>query len=251
MNGTAFKEGTNGRERTTDGLWTHRGVLSVRDQTGEVLTSGYGGTTIRTTRQLNISMDPPAISPNAFVDGHIQLQTSAPGYAPRIGFHESGSTGVAIYKKVGVNELRVMTNQGEDYPLVGKAGSVHALLFETVFVGDAVPLVMNGGWQIIPSFTTPSLACTGASVLAEYGVTFTNPAAGNTQYIGPGQDNAIIAHYGHYTAPAAGQPMTHTATHRYVPAAGNHIFNLMVLGSGTFSVWNGGYQYFRLWEIRA
>ena len=84
------------------------------------LTLGVGGTErlrIGTDGHITSYMTGPAIGNNAFVDGNLELYSATPG-APRIGFHESGHSGLALYKPAGdPSTLRVRTNGGTDYAL--------------------------------------------------------------------------------------------------------------------------------------
>ena len=58
LNGTAFKDATNGRERLTDGLWTHRGTLAL---------STSGGTGPTYTPVVDIKNPSPAAGSGAFL----------------------------------------------------------------------------------------------------------------------------------------------------------------------------------------
>ena len=69
------------------------------------------------------NMTGPAISNNAFVDGNLELSSATPA-EPRVGFHESGHSALALYKPRGnPDTLRVRSNSGNDYALARAPGA--------------------------------------------------------------------------------------------------------------------------------
>ena len=89
----------------------------------QIFTGGKRAFQINADGHHIIDMTGPAISNNAFVDGNLELYAATPG-APRIGFHESGHSGLALYKPAGDGTtLRVRTNGGIDYALARAPGT--------------------------------------------------------------------------------------------------------------------------------
>ena len=183
----AFHELTVGRGRETDGLWLHRGALTVRgngaadvvrvDPAGQLLVAG---------------LTTPRLSPNGvgtWADSHLRIDQGFPS-EPRIGFHESGNSAVALYKPSGVNGFRVRGNGGEDYPLVGAPGSVNAPIGQWwAPSGYAIPAI-NVWYEtdVRASFTT-----TGQRLRIEWSAVIYAPtaAAGSTVHVGLGMDGGL------------------------------------------------------------
>lgn len=237
LNGSAFTELRNGREQTTDGLWTHRGRLFVKAQGGDVLDVGgpddsYIGTGRRITVTDNVV---PRISSAGWLDAHIALNQQTPS-EPRIGFHEMGSSALSLYKEQGSNKyLRVRGNDGTDYALAGAPGS-----------GSKVVAEFNGSM----SWTTPSAGVwyetplqvsgtfTGARHRIEYSVAVTGSVDGGAYHCGIGYDGALYWHVSSFTAAAANGYGTFSGT-IYGALSGPHRVSVFFHASqGSMSFYN-------------
>lgn len=72
------------------------------------------GTTSSFTGHMDINMQPPALSNGAYADGHLQLMAGG-ALNPRIGFHQVGSTALALYKETAQERLRIKGAGGNDW----------------------------------------------------------------------------------------------------------------------------------------
>ena len=175
VSATHFNEVTNGYERTTSGLWTHKGRSSLN---GEVTVNGVINA---------ITIGQARIWSQGWGDANVELVTPAPG-EPRIGFHESGSTALSLYKQSGSNtQLRVRGNSNEDYALAGPPGTAQQRIGSfAATVNWATPA--TGAWYETPIQANATVSSAASDIRIEANLSVYNTGAGGYTYVAWGLD---------------------------------------------------------------
>jgi hypothetical protein len=174
-----------GRERQTDGLWTHLGQLNLG---GSPLRPVWGTSqTLTVWGQGVFQSNPPPVNNALYAQGQLQMVSQTP--APvSIGFHESGNTGLALYKQVNANALRVRTHDGIDYQLAGAPGSAQALIGQlTGPSGAQIP--GTNAWYESPQQVT-AFCLSGTTIRAE-ATGQPNFSGGQTVYMAVAVDGGV------------------------------------------------------------
>jgi len=223
----AFKETTNGYEKASNGLWTHRGhAVFAADRPAAPGNSGGW--------QSNIEIRSPASLP------------AGPAGAgnPAIGFHEPSVAGVALYKPAGQIGLRIAGSDGSDYPVAGAPGSVTGAMIAdgtitfadlangaaTVLLIDAAAYsnfstTLSGQWVETPINGSGNF---GGPLGRIDCVTTLIASASCNGYIGWGWDGAVSASM----LIATLQPGQYMPMHAFVyttpPSAGTHKMSLFI-----------------------
>lgn len=210
-----FKDVTNGYERTTQGLYVHRGKM-----------------------QVNLN-NAPRISNTGYYDGQLQIRQDTPS-EPRIGFTEQGSSALALYKQQGAETLRVRGSTGTDYPLVGAAGSAQQIIGQ--YVGTPGWSSSATGAWLTTTISTGSIVCSGVRVRMECTAPLRHSVAGGQAYYGFMQDGVILANAGFFHAPGADYVVPISFTYYHYPSAGSHTYALGVLINSAGTVTTNPYS---------
>lgn len=237
LNHTAFQDATNGREKTTDGLWTHRGTLSIRDATSPsgLLSIGGGQGYTQLNQSLFINRNPPSLD---WTSAELRLDTEA-GSAPRIGFHESGVQAMSLYKKPGTQELWV-GDVAAPYRLAGAPGSA-AKYIGAYHSTSSFKLTQTGVWTETDVQFTGTF--TGAPLTRFDFMTSVEGSGGGGFYLGIGIDGALTWPSLQVTVIQTGitVPMGGTISHLGMPA-GTHRVALWLYGAAGNGFTAGGYS---------
>jgi|SRR5215471_2733185 len=207
-----FREVTNGFEQTSGGLWTHRGHLIARS----------------TPQRM-------ASSPNPYRDSNVELMVDTPN-EPRLGFHESNSTALTLYKTQGSNtELRVRGNDGTDYPLAGNAGSITTAMLQanaaTLLVIDAgaysnFSSTSSGQWIETPINGSGNFS--GAQVRIDISTVVICTTATINIYMGWGWDGAVTASMLLVYCPQNYYVPMNSFVYTAPPSAGTHKMSMFI-----------------------
>jgi hypothetical protein len=216
----SFGQTDNGRERTTDGLWSHRGTLRLGPQNH----NGTGVVQGVINGQLVVQGSPPALNNASYSQGQLMLLATSPA-VPMLGFHELNSSALALYKQQGSSSvLRVRGNDGTDYPLVGAPGSVQKHIV---------------AWSAASSWATPGAGwtesdihlngtCTGVECRVEFSCAGSNNLANAATFIGLGIDSSLSLTMGVIQFSTAGQISPISGVWYVTPIPGSRRFGIFV-----------------------
>ena len=246
-----FDEVTNGYERTTSGLWTHKGKAILGDVTlGNTTVSGNLGVSgsatvsgalsawaITGNGQLLVGSPQPRIHTSGWSDAHIRIDQAAPA-EPRIGFHESGNSALALYKPSGSqSRLRVRGNDGVDYEVAGATGSVQSRV-AAFSAGSGWASSALNTWQETDVRATGTF--TGVDTRIEWSLCFYNDNGGATNFIGLGWNGGLTWQLAYVTTPVSGGYWSSASgTMYHVPSAGTHRLSLWVMTNSGVTRLNG------------
>jgi hypothetical protein len=177
----------------------------------------------------------PRISNTGYADGQIQILQTTPS-EPRIGFHEGGSTALALYKQAGADRLRVREHTGTDWEVAGAPGSITT---DQLAAGAAQAQI--GSYATAPTYsttsiatwvattvTTGSIACTGAPCRIECSTQMYHSVAGGGFYTGLMLDGGVLVGMSYQICPASNYSLPISWVFYYTPSATSHTFTLCV-----------------------
>src|SRR5215203_3886899 len=219
-----FDEVTNGYERTTSGLWTHKGNLGVAG--GATVSGNISGSAITANGQLLTGSSPPRIPTGGYADAHLRIDQPMPGES-RIGFHEIGNTALALYKPAGSqNQVRIRGSDGADYAVAGAPGTGQVRLGSyTNNITWSVPAA--GAWY--ETAAQVNTATTGYLIRCEVSGSIISNTAAALVYVGFGVDGSTTHPSMVASAiPNAGWPVPFSFTVYVQPLAGAHRFSVWV-----------------------
>lgn len=222
LNGVAFRDTRNGLERQTDGLYRHTGRLWVRNTA-------------------------PGVN---YADGNVRLD-APPGYAPRLGFHEEGTTGASLYKKAGTRELWVDEDTNRTYPVAGAPGSVNSVLgtYNTA-VDWTVP---GSGWLESPIQVTAAMS----NVPTRFDFRFAAlslVASGSVYWCVMRNGDPAFSSYqiGYHVFPSANSPTSFCWTYQHsAPGLGSYRFGIGLYADTNIKLTSAMPSFMGITELRA